>query len=83
MAAKKPDNMTFEETLGELESIVAALEQGELNLDESLKQFERGIALSRAGADKLRQAEQKVSILLGQDSSTALSPFDNSDDENQ
>lgn len=82
MAAKKPDNMSFEEALGELESIVAALEQGELNLDDALKQFERGIALSRAGAQKLRQAEQKVSILLQQDPEGALSPFTATDNDN-
>jgi exodeoxyribonuclease VII small subunit len=54
----------FERSLAELESIVDKLEQGDLSLDESLKQFERGIQLTRACQVALKQAEQKVEILL-------------------
>ncbi|WP_144209840.1 exodeoxyribonuclease VII small subunit [Shewanella donghaensis] len=72
--AKKPENLSFEESLEELENIVADLEQGEVTLDNALKQFERGIKLVRQSQSKLEQAQQKVSILLNEDD-TDLSPF--------
>ena len=77
MAAKKPENMSFESALGELETIVTELEQGNLPLEQALKQFERGIGLARAGQSKLAQAEQKVEILLGdQQGQQQLTPFE-------
>ncbi len=54
----------FERSLAELEAIVEKLEQGELSLEESLKQFERGVQLTRACQNALKEAEQKVEILL-------------------
>ena len=60
-SAETPD---FEKSLGELEQIVERMEQGELSLDESLKQFERGVALARSCQTALQAAEQKVEILL-------------------
>ena len=74
MAKKQPENMTFEQSLGELEQVVQLLEQGELSLDEALKQFERGVALSRASEQKLQAAEQKVQVLLADDNT--LAPFE-------
>jgi exodeoxyribonuclease VII small subunit len=72
--AKKPENLSFEQSLNELETIVANLEQGEVSLDDALKQFERGIKLVRQSQAKLEQAQQKVSILL--DEKDTLSPLD-------
>lgn len=46
MASKKPENMTFEATIKELDTIVENLENGDLALDDALKKFERGIALA-------------------------------------
>ncbi len=74
--AKKPENLSFEESLNELERIVAELERGEVSLDDALKQFERGIGLVRSSQAKLEQAQQKVAILLAQDPQAPLSPFD-------
>lgn len=54
----------FESSLTELEAIVEALEQGDLSLDDSLQQFERGVQLTRVCQSALKQAEQKVEILL-------------------
>lgn len=54
----------FEASLAELEAIVEKLEQGDLSLDDSLKQFERGVQLTRICQSALTQAEQKVEILL-------------------
>jgi exodeoxyribonuclease VII small subunit len=54
----------FERALSDLEAIVERLEQGDLPLEESLKQFERGVELTRQCQVALKQAEQKVEILL-------------------
>ncbi|MDN3696575.1 MULTISPECIES: exodeoxyribonuclease VII small subunit [Vibrio] len=75
MATKKPENMTFEATIEELDGLVDQLENGELALDDALKKFERGIALARAGQNKLSDAEQRVSILLQNDDNAELSEF--------
>ncbi|EHK2923689.1 exodeoxyribonuclease VII small subunit [Vibrio parahaemolyticus] len=75
MAVKKPENMTFEATIEELDSLVDQLENGDLALDDALRKFERGIALARAGQTKLSDAEQRVSILLREDDEAPLSDF--------
>jgi exodeoxyribonuclease VII small subunit len=75
MASKKPENMTFEATLEELDSIVQQLEEGDLALEDALKGFERGVSLAREGQSKLTQAEQRVSILLDKDDHAALTAF--------
>lgn len=54
----------FEKALADLESIVEKLERGDLPLDESLKAFESGVELTRQAQVALKQAEQKVEILL-------------------
>jgi exodeoxyribonuclease VII small subunit len=69
---KTPD---FEQALGELESVVERLEHGELPLEEALRQFERGIELTRACQASLKQAEQKVEILLKKDPDASPEPF--------
>ncbi len=56
---------TFEEALLRLEEIIRKLDNGELNLEESLKLFEEGIALARHCNAKLDEAQGKVEILLG------------------
>ncbi|MCU7996205.1 exodeoxyribonuclease VII small subunit [Shewanella glacialipiscicola] len=73
--AKKPENLSFEESLGELERIVADLEQGDISLDDALKQFERGISLVRNSQAKLEHAQQKVAILLKPDENAPLSSY--------
>ncbi|KJZ03116.1 exodeoxyribonuclease VII small subunit [Pseudoalteromonas sp. CO348] len=77
MAVKKPDNLSFEEAMQELEQIVADMENGSLPLDQALKQFERGIKLAKASNQKLQQAEQQVAILMGEDEHAQLQPFEN------
>ncbi|MCL2918227.1 exodeoxyribonuclease VII small subunit [Shewanella litorisediminis] len=73
--AKKPENLSFEASLAELERIVTELEQGDVSLDDALKQFERGIGLVRASQAKLEQAQQKVAILLTQAPDAPLDDF--------
>ena len=48
----------------ELEELVERLEQGDLSLEESLAAFERGVTLTRTCQSALKEAEQKVEILL-------------------
>jgi len=60
----------------ELETIVSQMEQGELSLEDALQRFERGIALARQSQQKLKQAEQKVQILMEQNGQTSLIDFD-------
>ena len=54
----------FERSLAELEAIVDKLEEGDLSLDDSLRHFERGVQLTRSCQSALKQAEQKVEMLL-------------------
>jgi exodeoxyribonuclease VII small subunit len=60
---QKPPAPDFEAALVELEGIVQRLEQGDLSLEESLRQFERGVALTRTCQKALRQAEQRIRVL--------------------
>lgn len=65
----------FERSLGELEQLVAKMEDGELSLDESLRSFERGIALYRDCQAALQQAEARVQVLLDPAHPEAAQPF--------
>ena len=78
MALKKPENMQYEEAIGELEQIVNHLEAGDLPLEDALKQFERGISLARSNSHKLQKAQQQVSILMNSDSQSDLQAFSES-----
>jgi exodeoxyribonuclease VII small subunit len=74
LAAKKtPD---FEKSLEQLEALVHSLEDGELSLEESLKTFEKGINLTRTCQTALKEAEQKVQILIERDGESHLENFD-------
>lgn len=69
----------FEETLASLADIVQTMEKGDLSLEASLKQFERGVGLTKACQQALDQAEQKVKILL-EDNET-LGVFNKADED--
>ncbi len=73
--------MSFEDAISELSDIVNQMEQNQLSLDASLKQFERGIQLAQASQSKLTDAEQKVSILLEKNGDEQLQPFENESSE--
>ena len=79
--AQKPEAQSdqlpdFEKSLAELEVLVARLEQGDVPLEEALKTFERGVALTRQCQTALRVAQQKVEVLLTRNGEEALAPFD-------
>ena len=73
-AAKKSPNL--EKAMSDLEQIVEQLEGGELSLEKSLAQFEKGVKLSRDCQKALTEAEQKVQILLGEELKDAGDPPD-------
>ena len=74
MAAKK---MTFEQQLARLEEIVSALEQGGVQLADSLALFEEGTKLIAACSKQLDQAEQQVvKLMKGPDGSPVELPFE-------
>ena len=76
MTSRKSRTLDFEQALGELEAVVERLEHGELPLEEALKQFERGIELTRSCQASLEQAEQKVAILLKKTAEAEPEPFE-------
>ncbi|MEZ5445824.1 MAG: exodeoxyribonuclease VII small subunit [Gammaproteobacteria bacterium] len=73
---KKREGVDFEKSIAELEALVERMESGELTLEQSLKDFERGVALTRACQKALTDAEQKVKILLSRDGEAGLRDFE-------
>jgi exodeoxyribonuclease VII small subunit len=72
--AKKPE---FERSLARLEEVVRRLESPQLSLDEAMKLFEEGVALSRECQKQLEEAEGKVEILLKKaDGKLTAEPFE-------
>ncbi len=61
---KEPLKLDFETAMRDLEALVERLERGDLPLEESLAAFERGVMLTRQCQSALKEAEQKVEILL-------------------
>lgn len=75
LAMTTKQSLSFETAISELEQIVAQLESGDLELDQSLKLFERGIELTRLSQTKLQEAEQKVQILMDKNGQLELQSF--------
>ncbi len=76
--ADKP--FPFEENLAKLESLVEKMEQGDLSLEDSLKTFEQGIKLTRECQQALKEAEQRVQLLLEQNGEASSTPFESDND---
>jgi len=55
--------MTFEQAMAALEAVVAALEKGDVPLEQSIALYDRGAALKAHCAAKLAQAEEKVDLI--------------------
>ena len=66
---------TFDSLMGQLQRIVAQLEQADLPLEESLKAFELGVELSRKGQAILDSAEKRVEFLLQDGSTKSVDPY--------
>jgi exodeoxyribonuclease VII small subunit len=81
--SEKTNPIDFEQSLQQLESLVDAMENGELSLEESLQAFEKGIALTRACQTALEKAEQRVQLLLQKDGLPVEVPFEVEDNSEQ
>lgn len=57
------NDLTFEQSLAELEKISGRLEENDVPLDEAIALFEKGVNLSKDCAEKLKKAKQKIEKL--------------------
>lgn len=80
---KKIEELSYKEASQELERIIRNLESGDLELEESLESYTRGVALLKSLRARLAAAEQKVSVLMkdvdGNDTLVAGEAADTSD----
>lgn len=78
MAAQKPVSaLSFEDALGELETIVKGLERGDIGLEDSIKAYERGSELRAHCETKLRDAQAKIEkISVAKDGKLSTQPLD-------
>ena len=76
MNEKTKEKAGFEQALGELETLIEQLESGELSLDQSLKQFKRGVELTRHCQGILDQAQQVVEQLIDPEDESSTVPFE-------
>jgi exodeoxyribonuclease VII small subunit len=76
LVKEKEPEVRFEKALGELKGIVDRLERGDLELDESLKLFERGVRLIQVCSKKLEDAQRRVDIVTkAKDGKKTVRPF--------
>ena len=74
----------FEDSLKQLEDLVERLESGEISLEESLQDFEQGVALVRTLRERLDQAQQRVDKIVEQEGGeTAAQSMDLMDDDDK
>ncbi len=65
-ADRKPEPPDFDQALAEVEKIIARIESGEIGLEQSIAEYERGATLLRVCRERLVKAEQKVRDLTAQ-----------------
>lgn len=70
------EQKNFEEYMRTLEIIVKELEDGKLNLDETVSKFEEGINISKECNKILEEAEKKITILINKDSEVKEENFE-------
>lgn len=81
MADSKDNLKDFEKSLQQLEKIVGSMESGELGLEESLEQFEKGIKLARSCQDTLAGAELRVEQLIEKNGLQQTIPLEDLDED--
>ena len=74
--SRKPKEAGFEQTLAELEALVARMEAGDLPLEEALRSFERGVQLTRECQAALVAAQQRVQVLVQRPEGATIEDFD-------
>ena len=80
-AKKEKKELSFEEAVAELESIVEKMEAGDLGLEESLAYFEKGNELSKFCQEKLTKASKRIEKLVKTSDSEASWVEDEEDDD--
>ena len=70
MAKINKQDFNFEKALENLDQLVSSMENGELSLEDSLKAFETGIKLTRECQTALKEAEQKIQLLINEKGDT-------------
>ncbi len=75
----EPEEPSFEEALQRLESIVDRLEEGDMELETALADFEEGVKLTRRCAAQLEQAQRRIEILVREGEEWVSRPFETSD----
>ena len=70
MAKINKQDFNFEKALENLDQLVSSMENGELSLEDSLKAFETGIKLTRECQAALKEAEQKIQLLINEKGDT-------------
>jgi exodeoxyribonuclease VII small subunit len=70
------DQLSFEQILERLETVVGALEQGDTPLEQALSTFERGVLLARLGTRRLDEAERRIELLLSDEQGLRTRPLD-------
>ena len=70
MTKNEQASFDFEKALEKLEELVYSMEEGDLTLEDSLQAFEKGIKLTRECQAALKEAEQKVQVLISENGDT-------------
>lgn len=80
--SKKTDKLpALEESMTEITQLIEKMERGELTLEQSLADFERGVTLVKHCQKLLSDAEQKVQILTQQNGQETLSNYGEEDED--
>lgn len=67
---------TFEQSIKELEQVVLEMEKGDLSLEDAIKNFEKGMELSKECSKRLEQAEKKINVLVNNNGVVEEQPFE-------
>jgi exodeoxyribonuclease VII small subunit len=79
--SKEFESLPFEKALERLEAIIEKMESGKLQLDEMMKYFEEGSALSSICEKKLKELEKKIEVLVKDEQGGKWKEFKSSDDD--
>lgn len=77
---KKSELPNLETSLAEISALIEKMEHGNLSLDQSLTQFERGITLIKHAQKILQETEQKVQILIQNNNQESLTSYENDEE---
>lgn len=77
---KKSKLPTLESSLTEIAALIEQMEQGDITLEQSLTQFERGVTLIKHAQKILQDAEQKVQILMQNNNHPELDSYENKEE---